>query len=162
MSLTVLESITLVVLSRLELLIDQSTYNTSIVEVIRPVRLDSYTPKHLQIVLTKGTDEIVEELSCPGNPPSVAHRVTFNIRCHVMTDENDIEPIDKIVDMFAADVQRVIVGSDSTWHRFDNLAINAEFGSYEPILADGGIDGVSVPLVITYRYSEGNPYEVRA
>ena len=162
MSLTVLEQITRVLRTRLELLLNQSTYNTNVCEVIRPVRFEDYTPKHLQIVLTKGADEVDEELSYPGNPPSVAHKVTFNIRCHVMTDEEDCDPIDYVVDMFAADVQRVVVGTDSTWHTFGNLAVHSEFGNYEPIAAEGGIDGVNVPVLITFRHSEGNPYEVRA
>jgi hypothetical protein len=162
MSVTVLESIATELERRLNLLVNQSTYNTNVCEVIRPRRLDEFTPQHLQIVLTKGDEEIVDELSYPGNPPSIAKRVTFNIRCMVMTDEHDLTPVDTIADTFVADVEQVVAGLEDLWYNFDSNAINAEFLAPIPYQADGGIDGTTLPLAITYRHSEGDPYEVRA
>lgn len=162
MSVTVLESIAIELERRLNLLVNQNTYNTNVVEVVRPIRLDDFTPQHLQILLTKGAEEVIEELSYPGNPPSIAKKVTFNIRCIVLTDEKEIIPVDTVVDMFVADVQLVTAGLDDHWYNFDSNAINAEFLPVELISADGGIDGANVPIAITYRHSEGNPYEVRA
>jgi hypothetical protein len=162
MSVTVLESIALELERRLNLLVNQSTYNTNVCEVLRPRRLDDFTSKDLQIVLTKGDEEIVDELSCPGNPPSIAKRVTFNIRCTVATDEHDLTSVDTIVDMFVADVEKVVAGLDNNWFNFDSNAINAQFLAPIPYSADGGIDGMTLPIAITYRHSEGDPYEVRA
>ena len=162
MSVTVLESIATELERRLNFLVNQEDYNTNVCEVVRPVRLDDFTPQHLQILLTKGTEEIVDELSYPGNPPSIAKRVIFNIRCVVMTDEHDTTPIDTVVDMFVADVQKVVSGLDNHWYTFADKAIIADFLPVELVQAEGGIDGANVPIAITYRHSEGNPYEVRA
>jgi hypothetical protein len=104
MSVSVLESISVVLFNRLKLLIDNTTYNTNVCEVIRPTRLGAeWTPKHLQIVLTKGAEEVDDELSHPGNPPAIARRQTFNIRCHVMTDEQDLDAVETVINTFAAD-----------------------------------------------------------
>jgi hypothetical protein len=37
----------------------------------------------------------------------------------------------------------------------------AEWQSEEPITGDGAIDGVNLPLIVTYRHTEGDAYEVR-
>lgn len=163
MSVAVLELIALELLDRLEGLVNNGgTYNTDVCEVIRPTRLGSnWTPKHLQIVLTQGANDVVDELSFPGNPPAVCRRVTFNIRCHVMSDENDIEAIDTVITTFAADVIKIVCTA-TDWHNFDGNAINAEWLSNEDIQADGGVDGVNVPIAIYYRTSENDPYTVRA
>jgi hypothetical protein len=161
MSVSVLESISVELLRRLNLLVNNTTYNTNVVEAIRPTRLGTWTPQHLQIVLTKGPEEIVDELSYPGNPPSVARRQTFNIRCHVMTDENDTDAVETVINTFAADVIKV-VSTSTNWYQFDSNAINADWLPVEDIQSDGGIDGCNVPISILYRTAENDPYTVRA
>lgn len=163
-TLPVVERIAVELKRRLDLLADvtNTTYNTKVNEVIRPNRLESYTPKDMQIVLTTDSIETVPELMYPGNPPAVAKRVTFHINCNVVNDESVNEPIDTIVHMFAADVEQVITSDSSTWHTFSNLAVDAEFLSHVPHSAGGGFDGVTVPIAITYRTDENNPYQVRA
>jgi hypothetical protein len=44
----------------------------------------------------------------------------------------------------------------------DDNAIDAEFRSPEYVTADGGLDGVNVPIAITFRTDEGDPTSVRA
>jgi hypothetical protein len=161
MPVSVLESISVELARRLNLLVDQTTYNTNVCEVIRPTRLGTWTPQHLQIVLTKGAEEVVDELSYPGNPPSVARRQTFNIRCHVMTDEQDTDAVETVINTFAADIVKVVC-TEANWYQFGGLSITAEWLSPEDVQADGGVDGVNVPLAIIYRTSEGDPYTVRA
>ena len=161
MPVAVIETIALELETRLNLLVNQSTYNTDVIEVIRPTRFGVWTPKDLQIVLTQGASERVEELDFPGNPPAIARRQVFNIRCHIMSNERDVEAIDTIINTFAADVIRVVC-TESDWYNFDGNAVISEWLSQEDIQADGGIDGVNVPLAITYRTSENNPYTVRS
>ena len=161
MSLSVLESISVELARRLALLVDNTTYDTKVVEVIRPTRLGTWTPQHLQIVLTKGAEEVVDELSYPGNPPSVARRQTFNIRCHVMTDEQDLDAVETVINTFAADIVKVVC-TEANWYQFAGLSIIADWLPVEDIQADGGVDGVNVPIAILYRTSEGDPYTVRA
>ncbi len=112
-------------------------------------------------MLTQGSEEIIEELSCPGNPAALARKQTFHIRCHLMTDELSNEPIDTTINKFAADVVLCVTDDYNTWHTFDGNAIDAAWGTSEYINADGGLDGVNVPLYVTYRTDENNPYNLR-
>jgi hypothetical protein len=160
MSVAVVELIALELLDRLETLIDNDgAYNTDVSEVIRPTRFGTWTPQDMQIVLTQGPNEIVAIY--PGNPAIIERTQTFNIRCHVMSDERGIEAIDTVVNTFAADVIKVVC-TETEWHTFDGNAINAEWLSQEDVQADGGVDGVNVPIAITYRTDETDPYVVRS
>jgi hypothetical protein len=133
---------------------------TAAYEVIQPKRLGDYTPRHLQIVLTRGQQDELVELMCPGNPPARAWRQVFDIRCHVLPSEKDPTSVDTYCDIIAADVVRVVC-EPSRWYTFGELAINAEWQPLETINSDGGIDGVNVPIAIAYRTDEGNPFNVR-
>lgn len=156
----ILEQIADAVFQRLRLLAAGYSVYTAVSEVIRPTRQGGFTPKHLQIVLTQNAPERNDDLSCQGNPPSVAWDVQFNIRCHVMPSEKDPTPVDEYTNTMAADVVRVI--TDATdWHTFGYKAINARFETPENIDSDGSFDGVNVPLVVTYRVAENNPYTQR-
>ena len=133
--------------------------------VVRPLCNETETPKHLQIVLTQGSPAINEELMCPGNPPALCYQILFNIRCRVMLSEADTTPVDEIVNTMAAEVVRVVCDDSYLsyqWHTMENLAVNSEWQPHENIDSDGSFDGVNVPLLVTYRVSENNPFEVRA
>lgn len=159
------ERIANVLFERLQILSAQFSVFTPVSEVIRPTRMGGYTPKHLQIVLTQSAPEIDEELGCPGNPPATAYRMTFNIRCHVMPSEKDTTVIDEITNTFAADVVRAVTSDDfygPTWYTMDDLAFDSMFGTHEPIDLDGSFGGVNLPLVVSFRTDENNPYNVRA
>ena len=54
------------------------------------------------------------------------------------------------------------IRTDAVWHNFDGNAINADFGAQQTATSDGGYDGIAIPLMVTYRISEGDPYTVRA
>lgn len=163
MPLAVAEEIALVLKSRLEEMIgDSLTYPTDVVEVIRPTRFGDFTPLDRQVVLVQGQPEIVPELSYPGNPPAVAYRQTYQIRCHIMGSERNPEVIDSVINQFHADVVKAIYADGNVWHTMDGNAVDAEWRSPEYVTADGGLDGVNVPLVVTYRTDEGDPTVVRA
>jgi hypothetical protein len=159
-SLPVVSRITSELFDRLNKLTAGFSPFSAVYEVVRPTRLGQYTPRHLQIVLTKGSVEEVPELMCPGNPPAIAWRQVFDIRCHVMPSEKDPTPVDTYCEVMAADVVRVVC-EPSGWWRFGGTAINAEWLAQEDINSDGGPDGVNVPIAITYRVDEGNPFNVR-
>jgi hypothetical protein len=161
MPVTVIESIAIELTSRLEAMIGNSAYETDVLEVIRPRRLNDFTPADGQIVVTQGSSEVSEESSHGGNPPAIARNQTFNIRCHVINDERDDTTIDEITNTFAADVIKAVT-TGTNWHNFDGNAINATIESFELISGDGGLDGINVPITILYRTDEDNPYNVRA
>jgi hypothetical protein len=162
MPVTVIESIALELTSRLEAMIGDDTYETEVREVIRPRRLNDYTPADGQIVVVQGDSEVVEDLSHGGNPPAIARRQTFNIRCHIINDERSRTTIDEITNTFAADVIKAVCLPAATWHQFDGNAIDATWQPYELVSGDGGLDGVNVPIAILYRTDEDNPYIARA
>ena len=148
--------------SRLSAMIGNPNYQTSVQSVERATRTNNPTPEHLQVTIGMGEEQVIEELSHPGNPPAIARVQTFNIRCHVLSDENSTVPITTDVTMFVADVMKAICVPQTTWHTFDNNAIDASFGAREFFQADGGLDGAIVNLDVLYRTSENDSYTVRA
>lgn len=61
-----------------------------------------------------------------------------------------------------AEIHKAIVNDAATWHTFGDLAINADLGAQQTVVSDGGYDGIAVPLAVTFRVTEGDPYTVRA
>lgn len=162
MPLAVVEQIAQVIKSRLDAMIgDSANYAIDVIEVVRPTRFGDFTPIDRQIVLVQGPQEQVAELSHPGNPPATAFRQIFQIRCHLLSSERDTATIDEQLNLFQADIVKAITSAGSTWHTFDNLAIDAQFMSVEYVSADGGIDGVNCPLAVTYRTDETDLTQVR-
>lgn len=126
---------------------------------------DTETPLNFGIVVTQGNDERVPELDCPGNPPALCFRVPFNIRCRIMPSETDTTPVDEYVNIIAAEVHRVVCDDSYLsfpWYTFEDLAFDAEISSPEYVDNDGSFDGVNQVVTVTYRVTEGNPWEVRA
>lgn len=147
--------------NRLQRLAAGSSPYAAVYEVVRPTRLSDYTPRHLQIVLTKESEEEVPELMCPGNPPALAFKQTYAIRCHVLPSEKDPTPVDEYCEVFRAEVVKAVC-EFTRWETFGGLALLADWLGTGDTDSDGGIDGVTVRLAITYRVDEGNPYNVRA
>lgn len=166
----VIERIAEALLYRLRLLTAGYSVFTPVREVIRPTRLGGYTPRHLQIVVTQLAPERMPEYDLPGDPPALAWMVQFNIRCHVLPSEKDTTEVDEITNTMAADVVKVVCDETAelpefvgfAWHTFRNLTIWAEWQSMEAIDSDGSFDGINIPLAVTYRTDETNPYIARA
>ena len=160
-ALPISERIAAVLFERLQLLTAGLSDYSKVYEVVRPTRLGGFTPRHLQIMLTAGDKQRVPELDYPGNPPANAYQQTWNIRCHVMPSEKDPTPIDTYIETIAADVVRAVCGTDEYWHTFNDLAIDATWESHEAVQADGGLDGVNVPIAVLYRVAENDPFNPR-
>ncbi len=158
----VLERITQVLLSRLELLLTGIKPSTPIQEVLRLPRHADFTPQHLQLILTVDTVEEDEDLSHPGNPPAIAFVVTYNIHCHLLPSEHDSTPIDEYIAVAAADVAESITDPGVDWFNFGGLSIDAQINAYERFDVTGEMDGFTLPVEVTYRVSENSHYEVRA
>jgi hypothetical protein len=148
------------IFARLETLITEPNDAFTFVDVVRPTKLATYTPSHGLIVLTRGEVSRVENLDCPGNPPAIAYQQTFLVRVHIAPSEKDSTPIELYEDVAEAAIHKAIRTS-GTWHTFDGNAINADFGAQQTATSDGGYDGIAVPVMVTFRVSEGDPYTVR-
>ena len=163
-TLTVLEKVAVALTERLEAMIadENDDYQTEVTSVLRlPRNGGEYTPEHLQILVRQGDDEIDDEQCRPGNPPAIAHRQTFNLRCHVMTSERDTDVVDSISNTFCADVIKCLT-APTNWCQFGSVSYDATIKSPEPINEDGGPDGFNLPIVIVYRVDENNPYNARS
>lgn len=158
----IIERIAVTLYERLQLITAGYSSSIFVREVIRPTRIEDFKPQHFQVVLTQDDPEEVPELSMPGNPPAKAMRARFNVHCHLLPSEKDPTPIDKYINIFESDIIRVVTeGGDAYWQTFGGLAIDASIGPKESISPDGGIDGFTLPVFITYRTSEINPYTLR-
>jgi hypothetical protein len=162
MPVAVVESIALELKSRLDAMIGANGYQTEICEVQRPARFADFTPRNNQIVLTQGQPERVPDLDRPGEPPSNAYRQQFLIHCHIMQDERNTDAIDSLLNAFHSDVVKAVASVSSTWHTFGGYATDAQWQTVNYIQADGGMDGLQIPLNITYRVSEDDMTELRA
>jgi hypothetical protein len=150
------------IFARLQTLVSGAAGAYEFVNVVRPTKLATYTPQHGLIVLTRGEVVRVPEIDCPGNPPAVGMQQTFLIRVHIAPSERDATPVEVYEDMMEAEIHRAIVNDAATWHTFGELAINADLGAQQTVSSDGGYDGIAIPLMVTYRVTEGDPYTVRA
>lgn len=148
------------IFARLETLITEPNDAFTFAGVIRPTKLAQYTPEPGLIVLTRGDVVRVNELDCPGNPPAIAYQQTFLIHVHIAPSEKDTTPVELYEDVAEAAVIKAIRNS-GTWHTFDGNAINADFDAKQTSTGDGGYIGIAVPLIVTYRVSESDPYQVR-
>lgn len=146
---------------RLQTLIGGEGGTYTFTDVVRPTRIAQYSPRHGTIVLTRGDIARVPEIDHPGNPPANGYRQTFLIKVHIAPSENDETPIEVYEDAAEAGILRAI-RVDNDWHTFDANAINADFGAQMIFNAtDGAYEGIAIPLNVTYRISEGDPYTVR-
>lgn len=157
----IIEQIAATVFDRLRLLEAGLQPSSIVTEVVRPRRFAQYTPKHLQVVLVQSESERQPEMDCPGSPPGIAKTQVFSIHCHVMPSEKDTTSFDEYANVIWADVIRALTQPGAQWQTFGNLAIDSEIGEPEAIAADGGVDGFRLPLLVTYRTSEHDPYTKR-
>jgi len=150
------------IFARLQTLVSGAAGAYEFVNVVRPTKLATYTPQHGLIVLTRGEVVRVPEIDCPGNPPAIGWRQTFLIRVHIAPSERDTQPVEVYEDIMEAEIHRAIVTDASTWHTFGDLAIVADLEPRQTVTSDGSYDGIAIPLSVTYRVTEGDPYTVRA
>jgi hypothetical protein len=120
----------------------------------------NWTPENRQICVVRKSPERAPELDYPGNPPALAYKMTVNLRLHIMQSETDTDNNSALLSTFAADVHECVCGV-ANWYQWNAKAVNTELGTTDFPSPTGSFDVAVVPLVITYRHSEGDPYEVR-
>ena len=160
----VVEQIAQKIQYRLGLVDEAGGFNTTAAEVVRPTRLgNNFRPEDYQIIVATGERTENKELSCAGNPRSVAWNQAFVISANLLPSKHDNRPIDLLRSTFDADVTRAITtGQKGDWAQWDGLAVYSEIGSAAPTIeSDTTIAGVQLELLVIYRVSEINPYEVR-
>lgn len=158
------ELIALELVGRLEEITELNGYSFDVSEVIRPTRnSENWKLKNLGIGVLQGESERVPELDCPGNPPALAYSVTFNLRCVVKDSETSTAAHATNENEMAAAVVTAITDDGVMWYTMNSNAIDTTFGTMQPFVPpEGEMNGVTVPVIVTYRVSETNPFEVRA
>lgn len=161
----VAERIAVVLATRLNALASDAGQLTGYKSCIRKKLRESYSIQHLLPVLEAEYPKRNAELDCTGNPPRLGWDLLFNIMIHVNPSQNDPTPIDEYNLTAHADVVRVVCDiqlHDTTkaWQTFDGLAKNANWGDVEEIEPDGGPGGIIVPLAVSYRVHETDPYRL--
>lgn len=119
-----------------------------------------WTPQDMQICVVKRNPERAPELDYPGNPCAVAWRMTVNIRMHIMQSETDSTPASTPISEFVASVLETVT-TPSNWWQWDAKAVLTDMGTIEFTRPVGSFDSAMLPLVITYRHSENDPFTVR-
>lgn len=155
------EQIAKVIKQRLDHMVSGGWPNNIIQEVVRPTRKSGYTPKARQLVILDGEVEENEELSHPGNPPAIAWDHEYMIFAHVLPSEDDPTPLDEYRHSLHADVTEAMTDAGAEWYTMGNLAINSRIAAPLEIDEGAGMNGVVIPVVVTYRVSEWSPYESR-
>lgn len=157
------ELIAIEIEARLNAVLEADGYAFDLSEVVRPTRKgENWLKRHRGVAILQGESTRVPELDCPGNPPAIAYGLTFDLACVTRDSMNSEEAHATEENEIAAVVVKGITAPDQ-WHTMDGNAIDCSIGSAVPFSSpEGELDGVTIPVVVTYRVSETNPYEVRA
>jgi hypothetical protein len=160
--LSIPERIALEIVERLELISLAASFDFDVVDVIRPDRTArNWTPKNFRILVVQGSEDRLPELDHEGNPPACAYQVEYQVKMFLRDLDKSETPHAVSENRAAGNIRKAITNS-SDWYTFRDIALFAEFGSTEPFISnEGDHQGVSVPLTVTYRSSETDPFEVR-
>lgn len=160
MATAISEQIALKLKQRLQAIDEDSGYETTVAgNVVRPPKLWDGRPKDYQLIVVQGEHERNEALSYPGNPPAICWNVPFIITGEVRPSDESTVALDTFANEFASDVIKSIC-SPAHWYQWDGLAIDSAIQSVEVFNTDQ-MSGCKVNLMVMYRVSETNPYELR-
>jgi len=158
------ELIAVEIVGRLQLITTLNGYNFNVASVERANRDGSnLTYKHMSVQVKQEEAVRVPELDCPGNPPAIAYEITFTINCISRDSQGETDAYDTVANDMAAAVVKAITADGGTWYTMNSNAIYSTIGNITPLSsAEGEILGMAVPVAVTYRVAENNPYQVRA
>lgn len=161
MAVPIAEQIAAKVRLRLLNIDEDSGYETTAENVIRPARINRNTPRDYQIIVTQGVVERNEELSCPGNPPATCWNLPVFVSGQLRQSDRSTEAIDNLRNEFYSDCIKAICQPQASWHQWDGLAIDTRIGSIEDVINEDSA-GFKLDMIIMFRTDEGNPYNFRA
>lgn len=161
MATSIAEQIAAKVQTRLTAISTGGGYETTAAQVVRPKRINTFQPKDYTLVVTQENIVAVPELSCPGNPPATAWRLSFLIAGVLRQSESDTTAIEKLKNQFWADCVKAL-NTGTSWWNWDGLAIDStisDVGMFQD--GDGSDAGFRMSLAVTFRTSENDPYTQR-
>ena len=167
MTTTVIESIAVELIRRLNRITIDNDYTFDAYDVVRPDRIGAeVNPTDGLIVVIQADSVRNSELDHPGNPPAVAYDTIFEVHCFVrLSDKSDNDYQEIQSDRGAQIIKAITTEATDAgrWFSFGEKAINTELGDVKNFsISEGNHNGVTVAMTITHRQSENNPYTVRA
>ena len=165
--LTVIERIANEIVRRLQRITVANGYTFDVSNVQRADRLGtSIVLENYLVLVVQQDSQPNEELSHPGNPPAIAFDVTFNVHCFVRESDREESVMSTTSNEMAGQAMKAIANETNApykWWQMDGNSILTEFGTIGPYSESEGVNaGVTLPLIVSYRVSENDPYEVRA
>ena len=167
MTTTVIESIAVELIRRLNRITIDNAYTFDVADVVRPDRTGvEVNPADGLIVVIQADSVRNEELSLPGNPPAVAYNTIFEVHCFVRLSDRADNDYQEIQSDRGAQIIKAITNEATDtgrWFSFAEKAINTELGDIKNFsTSEGNHNGVTVAMTVTYRVDENNPYNVRS
>lgn len=130
-------------------------------DVYRSTRIGDWQPKDLVLHVSQGTLTPSPEVSCPGNPPAQGYELEAIVAGIVKPSDRELTSVDTFKNRLGADIIKAATNAD-LWHSWGGLALNTMIGPVEEYIEEtGGLQGVKVSFVITFRTDENDPYTVR-
>jgi hypothetical protein len=102
----ILEQIALALVDVLEDITEHGGYSVTVSEVVRPTRLEDYTPQHLAIALTQPDPDEDEDQEGAGSLKMWIQ--PFQVHCFIQVSDKDETPIDTLANRFRADVEKAV------------------------------------------------------
>ena len=162
MSEIIAEQIVAKVRTRLATITTGNGYQFTTPGAIRPLRFVGDRLQNLQIVVTMAGMPQNAALSYMGNPPAIARDLTVMCSCYGFPGEGDTNPADYWRNRIFGAMSRALT-SGAAWWNWDGLAINSVVGDPSAVAeAETGNVGIQLPITITFRTDENNPFNVRA
>lgn len=130
------------------------------IEIVQPGQA---TSPNLAAVIQNKTNTRVPRLDRPGNPPAIAYDALVEIDCYVtQTGRDDREYNHACNRAISAVIKAVTQDGAALWYSFDALAHKANWGSPRSLISENGSkEGITLPLVVSYRVSESDPTVAR-
>jgi hypothetical protein len=155
------------IVDRLERITVDNGFAFDVAFVTRGNRLGTnFLRKPYGILVILGDNVRNEEMDHEGNPPAIAYDLTVMVKCLAnIADTDDGSHNTRSNQMIAAAMKAITnpTVSPSTWYTLGGNAIEANFGDIEYFSAsEGDHAGATLPIEVTYRISETDPFTVRA
>lgn len=124
------------------------------------------SPKHGQISLQYGGNVNNEAFDVPGNPFREGRTQTFYIAVSIRDEASDEQTQSLAWEVYTQVKYKIHNSGSASWYAFrhnlgdeitpnyQNLAVDARVGDFEPIEPDGGLGGIRIPLEVHYRTPE--------
>lgn len=163
MSTAIPERIAVVLVERLEQITTDNGYPFSTSGVERVDRgAQGWTPRNLGIAISEGQEYRTPDIDHEGNPAAIGYTQEFFIHAFVRQPDRGTD-LDATTENALVAAIKKAVASSTDWHTFGDVAVDADWGTKRPFIpSEGEHAGQTLPLLVMYRISETDPYEVRA